>query len=68
MDSVPEKSAMCIFEYVYFARHDSVLDGCSVYDARIMAGRLLAKNYGVDADIVAGVPDSANVAARGYAE
>ena len=68
MDGVPEKSAMCIFEYVYFARHDSVLDGCSVYDARKEAGRLLAKNYGVEADIVSGVPDSANVAARGYAE
>lgn len=68
MDSVPGKSAMCIFEYVYFARHDSILDGCSVYEARMQAGRLLAKNYGVDADIVAGVPDSANVAARGYAE
>lgn len=68
MDAVPEKSAMCIFEYVYFARHDSVLDGCSVYEARKEAGKLLARNYGVDADIVSGVPDSANVAARGYAE
>lgn len=68
MEDLPEKSAMCIFEYVYFARHDSVLDGCSVYDARKEAGRLLAKNYGVEADIVSGVPDSANVAARGYAE
>ena len=68
MDDIPEESAMCIFEYVYFARHDSVLDGCSVYDVRKEAGRLLAKNYGVEADIVSGVPDSANVAARGYAE
>lgn len=68
MDDVPKVSAMCIFEYVYFARHDSVLDGCSVYDARMEAGRLLARNYGVEADIVSGVPDSANVAARGYAE
>lgn len=68
MDDVPKESAMCIFEYVYFARHDSVLDGCSVYDARMEAGRLLARNYGVEADIVSGVPDSANVAARGYAE
>lgn len=67
MDDVPKESAMCIFEYVYFARHDSVLDGCSVYDARMEAGRLLARNYGVEADIVSGVPDSANVAARGYA-
>ena len=68
MDGIPEKSGMCIFEYVYFARHDSVLDGCSVYDARYSAGRLLARNYGVEADMVSGVPDSANVAARGYAE
>ncbi|MGN0804824.1 MAG: amidophosphoribosyltransferase [Candidatus Coproplasma sp.] len=68
MDNVPEKSQMCIFEYVYFARHDSVLDGCSVYEARKEAGRLLARYYPADVDIVSGVPDSANVAARGYAE
>ena len=68
MENLPDKSGMCIFEYVYFARHDSVLDGCSVYEARMQAGRLLAKNYGVEADMVSGVPDSANVAARGYAE
>ena len=68
MDGVPEKSSMCIFEYVYFARHDSVLDGYSVYEARREAGRLLARNYPVEADIVAGVPDSGNVAARGYSE
>ncbi|MDE7301336.1 MAG: amidophosphoribosyltransferase [Clostridia bacterium] len=68
MHNIPKKSSMCIFEYVYFARHDSVLDGCSVYEARKEAGKLLARYYGVEADIVAGVPDSANVAARGYAE
>ncbi len=68
MDNVPEKSKMCIFEYVYFARHDSVMDGCNVYEARKEAGRLLAKYYPVEADLVSGVPDSANVAARGYAE
>lgn len=68
MDGVPEKSAICIFEYVYFARHDSVLDGCSVYNARKEAGRQLAENYPVEADIVSGVPDSGNVAARGYSE
>lgn len=67
MERIPQ-SRMCIFEYVYFARPDSVIDGCSVYAARAEAGRLLAKHYGVDADIVAGVPDSANVAARAYAE
>lgn len=68
MENVPKNSALCIFEYVYFARHDSIIDGCSVYHARQEAGRLLAKYYGVEADIVAGVPDSANVAARAYAE
>lgn len=68
MDGIPEKSAMCIFEYVYFARPDSVLDGVSVYDARKEAGRLLARHCPVEADIVSGVPDSGNVAARGFAE
>ncbi len=68
MENLPEESRMCIFEYVYFARHDSVLDGFSVYEERKTAGRLLAKNYPVEADIVSGVPDSGNVAARGYAE
>lgn len=68
MDNVPEHSKMCIFEYVYFARHDSILDGCSVYEARKEAGKLLARYYPVEADLVSGVPDSANVAARGYAE
>lgn len=68
MDNIPPKASMCIFEYVYFARHDSILDGYSVYDARKEAGRLLAKYYPVEADLVSGVPDSANVAARGYAE
>lgn len=68
MENIPKKSALCIFEYVYFARHDSIIDGCSVYHARQEAGRLLAKYYGAEADIVAGVPDSANVAARAYAE
>lgn len=68
MNDLPEKSRMCIFEYVYFARHDSVLDGMSVYEARKEAGRLLARHYPVEADLVSGVPDSGNVAARGYAE
>lgn len=62
------RSASCIFEYVYFARPDSVIDGCSVYEARKEAGKILAKYYPVDADIVSGVPDSAVVAARGYSE
>ena len=68
MDNIPPESRMCIFEYVYFARHDSIIDGLSVYEARKEAGRLLARKYGVEADLVSGVPDSANVAARGYAE
>lgn len=68
MEGVPKKSAMCIFEYVYFARHDSVLDGVSVYEARKEAGRLLARHCPVEADLVSGVPDSGNVAARGYSE
>ena len=68
MENIPAQSRMCIFEYVYFARHDSVLDGYSVYEARKEAGRLLAKHYAVEADMVSGVPDSGNVAARGYAE
>ncbi len=68
MDNLPKKASMCIFEYVYFARHDSVLDGYSVYEARKMAGKLLAKYYSVKADLVSGVPDSGNVAARGFAE
>ena len=68
MDNLPEKSSMCIFEYVYFARHDSVLDGLSVYEARKNAGKLLAKYCPVEADLVSGVPDSGNVAARGYSE
>ena len=60
MDDLPKCSQMCIFEYVYFARHDTVMDGCSVYEARKEAGRLLAKYYPADVDIVSGVPDSAN--------
>ncbi len=62
-----EKHAHCIFEYIYFARTDSVIDGVSVHDARIRAGRALAKRHAVDADLVAGVPDSGLPAAEGYA-
>ena len=63
----PEEQARCIFEYIYFARPDSYFDGVSVYDSRIMAGKFLAMDSPVDADIVVGVPESGNVAAMGYA-
>jgi amidophosphoribosyltransferase len=62
-----EKTARCIFEYIYFARPDSTMDGVSVYNSRIMAGRILAQTHPVEADLVVGVPDSGNVAAMGYA-
>jgi amidophosphoribosyltransferase len=61
-----EQEARCIFEYIYFARPDSEIDGISVYHSRIMAGRFLAKDHPVDADIVVGVPESGNAAALGY--
>ena len=58
--------SLCVFEYIYFARPDSVIDGCSVMEARLRAGRLLAKDHPVPADIVVGVPDSGIDAAIGY--
>ena len=61
-----KKEARCIFEYIYFARPDSVFDGVGVYHSRIYAGRCLAKDSPVDADIVVGVPESGNAAALGY--
>ncbi len=61
------KHAMCVFEYIYFARPDSVLDGQSVHDARFMMGRMLARESKYKADIVISVPDSGNTAASGYA-
>ncbi|MCL2117054.1 MAG: amidophosphoribosyltransferase [Planctomycetaceae bacterium] len=61
-----ENRGLCIFEYVYFARPDSVVDGLSIYEARYNMGVILAKEYPVDADVVCGVPDSGLVAASGY--
>ncbi len=58
-------STMCVFEYVYFARPDSVIQGCSVHHARLRAGELLWKEHPVEADIVVGVPDSGIDAALG---
>ncbi len=59
--------ARCVFEYIYFTRPDSYLDGVSVYHSRIMAGKFLAMDSPVEADIVTGVPESGNCAAMGYA-
>ena len=58
---------LCVFEYIYFARPDSIIDGASVEHARMKAGAFLAKESPVDADIVIGVPDSGLDAALGYA-
>ena len=56
----------CIFEYIYFARPDSVIDGVSVHAARLRAGEILARTHPVEADLVIGVPDSGLDAALGY--
>lgn len=60
--------SICVFEYIYFARPDSIIDGKSVHEARIEAGHYLAKEHPVDADIVIGVPDSGLDAAIGFSE
>lgn len=65
---VPLDSALCIFEFVYYARTDSTIDGISVYMARKRAGARLASEHPVEADLVIGVPDSGTTAAIGYAE
>lgn len=62
----PEEHARCVFEYIYFSRPDSVIDGVSVYHSRIMAGKFLAQDSPVEADLVVGVPESGNCAALGY--
>ena len=59
---------LCVFEYIYFARPDSVIDGASVHLVRQRAGRILAQEHPVEADVVVGVPDSGLDAALGYAQ
>jgi len=61
-----KKGGLCVFEYIYFARPDSVIDGACVHTARQKAGSFLAKDHPVDADVVFGVPDSGLDAALGY--
>lgn len=61
------RRSLCVFEYVYFARPDSIIDGLSVYEARLNMGRELAREHPVEADLVCGVPDSGLEAAMGYA-
>ena len=61
-----DKHGHCIFEYIYFARPDSTIDGISVYESRIKAGKFLYEDDPIEADVVAGVPESGNVAALGY--
>ncbi len=63
-----QHKSLCVFEYIYFARPDSIIDGISVYEARKRAGHLLWEQSPVDADIVIGVPESGVDAAIGYAE
>jgi amidophosphoribosyltransferase len=62
------KNNICVFEYIYFARPDSVVEGTSVHHARLQAGHFLAQESPVDADVVIGVPDSGIDAALGYAQ
>lgn len=62
------KSHICVFEYVYFARPDSVIEGVSVHKARMRAGEFLWKEHPVEADVVVGVPDSGLDAALGLAQ
>lgn len=62
------KHEICAFEYIYFARPDSVIDGVNVYEARFKAGEILYKESPIEADVVVGVPDSGIAAAMGYAK
>ncbi len=67
-DNCSSKCGHCVFEYIYFARPDSIIDGFSVQKSRMRAGEFLAKESPVDADIVIGVPDSGLDAALGYSK
>ena len=62
-----QKHALCVFEYIYFSRADSMLGCGSMYTARVAMGQQLAREHPADADVVISVPDSANAAAIGYA-
>ncbi len=64
----PSRRGLCIFEYIYFARPDSVINGQLLYPARQAMGAGLAREHNVDADLVIGVPDSATAAGVGYAQ
>lgn len=63
---IQKESKLCVFEFIYFARPDSFIDGASVHEARIEAGKTLAMEHPIEADIVIGVPDSGITAALGY--
>ncbi|MBI1886279.1 MAG: amidophosphoribosyltransferase [Chloroflexi bacterium] len=62
----PQKDSLCVFEYIYFSRPDSVLRDSLIYPVRMAMGRELAREHPVEADLVIGVPDSAIAAATGY--
>lgn len=68
LPSVPERTARCVFEYIYFARLDSAIDGVPVYSARLKSGECLARSCPAQADLVVGVPDSGLTAAAGFAK
>ena len=65
---LPDKTSFCLFEYVYIARPDSVINGVCVHNARFRAGELLYDEFPIEADMVCGVPDSGLIAAQGYAK
>ncbi|KAK9886230.1 hypothetical protein WA026_015749 [Henosepilachna vigintioctopunctata] len=72
MDIVPlpvgKPQAFCIFEYVYFAKPNSIFEGQEVYEVRLECGRQLAKEWSIEADVVGSVPESGNAAAHGYSQ